>query len=66
MADKPEATITMSVAVLNKIIKLNRSAYEAVSEVGGNSVQDGYKRNTQSVLDQQQELLEIFVPEDDG
>ena len=66
MADNTEATVTMSVAVLNKLIKLNRDAHDAVSPVGGNSVQEAYKNNTFKVLDEQKELLEIFAPADNG
>ena len=63
MDDKQENTITMSVAVLEKLIKLNRDARDAVSPVGGNSVQETYKLNTFKVLDQQLELLDIFEPD---
>ena len=63
MADEQENTVTMSVAVLEKLIKLNRDARDAVSPVGGNSVQETYKLNTFKVLDQQFELLNIFEPD---
>ena len=62
MAETHDDTITMSVAVLEKLIKLNRDARDAVSPVGGNSVQETYKQNTFKVLDQQFELLEVFEP----
>ena len=62
MADEP-TVVTMSKAVLDKLIKLNRDAHAAVSLVGGNSVQDGYRDNTFKVLDSQLELLTVFEPD---
>ena len=62
MSDSNDATITMSAVMLGRLITLNRGAYAAVSQVGGNSVQDSYKHNTQKELDTQLELLNIFVP----
>ena len=56
-----DGVITMSVAVLNKLVKLNEDAKSAVSLVGGNSVQDSYRDNTIKVLDEQHTLLEVFV-----
>ncbi len=57
--------IEMSVSVLNKLIKLNKDADSAVSLVGGNSVQDGYRDNTRDILNKQLELLDIFIPAED-
>ena len=51
--------------LFEKLVELNRSAYGAVSQVGGNSVQDSYKYNTQRILDDQKKLLDIFVDDED-
>ena len=51
--------------LFEKLVQLNRDAYGAVSLVGGNSVQDSYKWNTQKILDDQKELLEVFIDEDE-
>ena len=63
MADNNNDTITMSIPVLNKLVNLNRKARDAVSAVGGNSVQEGYRNNTFAALDEQYQLLEVFVSE---
>jgi len=54
--------IEMSVSVLNKLIQFNKDAEKAVAPVGGNSVQEGYKKNTIAALEKQRELLDIFIP----
>ena len=61
MADQDEKTIIMSKTVLTKLLALNKQAHDAVSPVGGNSVQESYKLATFKVLDEQKELLEIFA-----
>ena len=53
-------TVVVSVRVVKQLVKLNRDAKGAVSLVGGNSVQDGYRDNTTAILDKQYELLEVF------
>ena len=66
MTDQANNGESVSQKVFEKLIDLNRDAYAAVSEVGGNSVQDSYKRNTQNILNEQKQLLEVFVDDDKG
>ena len=51
--------------LFEKLVQFNRDAYDAVSLVGGNSVQDSYKWNTQKILDEQKQLLDTFVEDED-
>ncbi len=60
-----EKTVTMTVTVLNKLLRLNADAVSAVSPVGGNNIQSSYRDHTLRVLDEQKTLLEVFVPEGD-
>ena len=62
MADPTDPVVTMTLTVLTKLIALNSEAVAAVSLVGGNSVQDGYRENTKQVLAQQKTLMEVFLP----
>ena len=57
--------VEMSVQVLDKLLQYNKDADSAVSQVGGNSVQDGYRNNTRDILGKQKELIEIFIPKED-
>ena len=57
---------TLDEKVWGKLLQQNRDAYAAVSLVGGNSVQDSYKYNTQRILDEQKQLIEIFIDEDEA
>ena len=54
--------VEMSVTMLEKLMQLNRDAHDAVSAVGGNSVQEGYRNNTFVKLDEQYKLMEVFKP----
>ena len=62
MADinRNDDTVTMSRALFEKVMKLNVDAQNAVSLVGGNSVQDSYRDNTLTVLREQKTLLDVF------
>ena len=56
-----DATVTISQRVIAKLVALNRDAKNEVSLVGGNSVQDSYRNATVAKLDEQYQLLEVFV-----
>ena len=58
MADTCES---VALNVCKKLLAQNRAAYNAVSPVGGNSVQEGYRNNTQKILEEQKDLLDILV-----
>ena len=61
MADDKDDTVVISTRVIQKLVELNRDARKAIEPAGGNSVQDGYRNACIGKLDDQYQLLDVFV-----
>ena len=61
MADDKDDTVVISMRVISKLVTLNRDARKAIEPAGGNSVQEGYRNACIGKLDDQYQLLEVFV-----
>ena len=55
-----DATVTISMKAMHRIVELNRSARKAIEPAGGNSVQEGYRNNCIGKIDEQYQLIEVF------